>query len=148
MDFYSTGRGFESLRARLMAILFEISEDVWREWLSTRPEVIRKLGERVLPNRLYRLTKTGQRVTIEGYREDGTLTVGVRGQFNRIPFEQEVFGVNPDDLIECDLPGPHERVGAILTDPDEIKMYQDAMRPVILALRTANPDDPYGKKKQ
>jgi hypothetical protein len=131
-----------------MAILFELDEDTWREWLSTRPEVIRKVAERLLPNRLYRLTTTGQRVTLEAYREDGTVTVGVRGQFNRTPFEQEVFGVNPDDLIECDLPGPHERVGAILTNLDEIKMYQDAMRPIVLALRIANPDDPYGKKKQ
>lgn len=130
-----------------MATLYELNEAAWHAWLAERPDIVRGVAERLPPNRLYRLTTTGQRVTIESYSESGTVTVAVRGEYNLTDFEREVFGVSPDHLVECELPSPDEKIGALITDPQELKSYHDVLRPIILAQRTANPNDPYGKKK-
>jgi len=67
---------------------------------------VKAICERLPVDRLYELSPTGQRVTIEAYAEDGTLRVFVDPRFNegwRISGHQ-VFGINPDDLRECDIP--------------------------------------------
>jgi len=58
------------------------------------------------PNRLYKLTTTGQRVTISSFYEDGTAYVFVDPVFNpgRNHVGHNVFGVKLTDLVECDLP--------------------------------------------
>ena len=104
-----------------MAILFDLKdkEPMWSRWLAKRPPAIRTLIEQYPPNRLYQMAD-GHRVTIQGYREDGTVTVDVSGEFNLVAFERSVFGVDPAELVECDLPDPDELLGALLTDRDEI----------------------------
>ena len=37
----------------------------------------------------------------------------VTGEFNIVAFERSVFGVDPKDLEECDLPGPDDHVGSL-----------------------------------
>jgi hypothetical protein len=92
----------------------EMDEPMFDSWVETLPEVCRDVAKRIRPDRLYRLGETGQRVFPLSYAEDGTVTVAVDARFNFVTFERQVFGINPDDLTECDLPGPDESVGTIL----------------------------------
>jgi hypothetical protein len=62
---------------------------------------------------------TGHRAVIYSYSEDGTVTVMVLGDYNLIEFERRVFGVDPDTLMECDLPEPNEPLGVRITDHQE-----------------------------
>ena len=98
-----------------MAILFELDEQEWRRWVDSRPLAVRAIAERLRPNRLYRMKNTGQRVTMYSISENGTVTVDVTGQFNLIDFERQVFGVDPNNLEECDLPASDEPVGVTCT---------------------------------
>lgn len=104
----------------------------WAKWKAARPEIVRRLADRFEPWSLFRMKGTGQRVVVVGFYEDGTLRVIVSGRFNRVPFDCGVFGVDPENLEPCDLPGPHEELGAILTDEDDIREYVDAVRPYML----------------
>jgi hypothetical protein len=112
-----------------MAILFDLAErdPEWSAWLAERPAEIRALIDRYPPNRLYRM-EDGHRVTIEAYSEGGTVTVRVSGQYNFVMFERGVFGIDPATLVECDLPGPGELLGAMLTTRREIKQHLARMR--------------------
>ena len=90
----------------------------WREWVASRPESIRVVAERYDPWTLYRLKTTNQRVFLEAFSEPGadgkvTCRVGVSGMFNMVTFERSVFGIDPDDLEECDLPSTDEPVGSL-----------------------------------
>lgn len=84
----------------------------WSEWLAARPESVRRLAERFVPWKLYRMKTTGHRCTVHSFGEDGTLVVSVTGRYNRVLFDHSVFGVSPDDLVECDLPAPGEFLGS------------------------------------
>lgn len=90
----------------------------WKKWVASRPPNVRAVAERFEPWSLYRMKPTGQRVTIAsfGEAEDGTvtLTVTVSGEFNFTLFDRQVFGINPDDLEPCDVPGPEELTGSLL----------------------------------
>jgi hypothetical protein len=112
---------------------------VWEKWVAEQPAAIRAVAEKFDPWSLYRLRDSGDRVTIHGLNGsiDGpvTMMVNVLGEFNKVVFERQVFGIDPDDLEPCDLPGPEEDLGALLTDDDEIKAYIDAIRPTVLANR-------------
>ena len=93
------------LRRMNMAKIAELTDPaVWEEWVSTRPPVVQDLCRRYPPDRLYLLTPPGQRVTLVSYNENGTVNVYVSAQWNCLVFEREVFGVDPNDLEECDLP--------------------------------------------
>lgn len=83
----------------------------YTEWVATRPVVIREMAQRWNPWTLYRMKSTGHRVLICSFYEDRTLRVVVLAQYNLIGFERYVFGIDPDDLEECDLPGPDDPVG-------------------------------------
>ena len=48
--------------------------------------------------------------------------------WNYLVFERRVFGVNPTDLEECDLPKDDEVLGAALTDEHAIKEFCNFMR--------------------
>lgn len=98
-----------------MAHLFEITPEA-QAWIDERPDVIKAVIAKTPPNLLYRLKTTGQRVTLYSYAESGTVSVVVSGQFNLTDFERKVFGVNPDNLEECDFPGPDEPLGVLLNE--------------------------------
>ena len=105
-----------------MANIFEPDpqqEVSYQEWLLTRPKHVRKIAEGFRPWKLYRMKGSTHRATIHCFEEhkDDTVTVKVNilAQFNRLLFERQVFGVNPNDLEECDLPTPNESLGALLT---------------------------------
>lgn len=117
-----------------MAVLFELDEVAWKEWVTTRPPVIQKMCERLRPNVLYRLKTTGQRVTVYSLNENGTVTVNITGEYNLIDFDRQVFGINPDDLEECDIP-KEEPLGTMLVQEDDIEQYVDAIRPEVLQAR-------------
>ncbi len=89
----------------------------WDAWLAERPEAVRLVAARFDPWTLYRLKPFGQRVTVQAFDEgvDGivTLRVAVSGEFNFVTYERSVFGINPDDLEECDLPSDDERLGTM-----------------------------------
>lgn len=96
---------------------------LWKEWLAERPEEVRKVAERFDPWTLYRMKSTGQRVTLLAVGEDGTVRVNVTGEFNLLSHERAVFGIDPDDLVECDLPGDDEPLGTFDLTVDEVKKY-------------------------
>lgn len=118
-----------------MAIIRELNQKAWDEWVESRPPIVLALCEKFPPNRLYKMKDSGHRVTIHSYCEDGTLTVNVTGEFNRLCFNRKVFDVPQDNLEECDLPGDDEVLGTILTDPNQINEYIDSIRPEILKSR-------------
>lgn len=121
-----------------MAALFEFDparQAAFDEWLASRPLHIQSLVRRLPPNRLYRHKKSGHRMTIVSYAENGTVTATVSGQYNFCVFEREVFGIPVDDLEECDLPSPDEKLGAVLTDPEDVEAFIDAVRPAVLRER-------------
>lgn len=110
----------------------EQEKQEWEEWVKTRPEIIQDLCKSFPPYNLYQLKASGHRVIIYSYSENNTLTVKVLGKFNLITFERQVFGVKPEDLEECDIPSPDEKVGVMLTDPADIDKFIDEVRPFIL----------------
>jgi hypothetical protein len=116
----------------------EIEQD-WKDWVASRPDNVRVVAERFEPFSLYRIRQTGQRVVVASFDvetdDSVTLKVLVPAEFNHAPFETCVFGIRPDDLEPCELPGPDEPVGATLTDPAEIEAYIDLIRPSVLANR-------------
>src|SRR5690242_16066373 len=95
-------------------------KQIYNDWMATRPPHIQEVARRFRPWRLYRLATSGCRVTIDGFGEDGTVSVFVSGKYNATPFEHRVFGVDPDDLGECELPPLDEPVGATLTTQEDI----------------------------
>lgn len=103
----------------------------WEEWVAERPDAVRAVAERFDPWTVYRLKGSGHRVTIHGFQKeetgDGsdrvTLTVIVSGAFNRVIFDRRVFGIPPEDLTECDLPGADEVLGTELVDPEDVDRF-------------------------
>ncbi|CAM5999267.1 unnamed protein product [Sphagnum balticum] len=120
-----------------MAHLYEPNDEMkseWAEFVSSRPDAVRKVAERFNPWTLYRIGKDGHRVTLYsfGEHEDGsvTLTVNVTGEFNCVVFERRVFGIKPEDLEECDLPAEGEIMGALLHG-EEVDDNIDALRVMV-----------------
>lgn len=111
-----------------MAILSEMNMKEVEKWLATRPPIIRESFEKRPANRLYRMKSSGHRCTIYSYSEDGTVTVAVTGQFNRVKFGRQVFGISLDDLEECELPGPDEELGEELQTQEEILAFVNERR--------------------
>jgi hypothetical protein len=89
----------------------------WKKWVKSRPKVVRKLAKRFDPWTMYNLD--GSRVFLVGICNDGTVTVAVTRHYNFVLFDRKVFGVDPDALTECDLPGNDEPIGAVIDDPTE-----------------------------
>lgn len=88
-----------------MAKVLEMNMAEYEGWLAGRPKRVREMVEAHPPDRLYRLKTTGQYVTIEAYAEDGTVRVVVWAVLNpSYPVSFDVFGVDPEDLEECDIP--------------------------------------------
>jgi hypothetical protein len=99
----------------------------WAAWVAERPMTIREMVLKYgfSPWKLYLLKTSGHRVIIHSFDKpaDGappTLKVIVSGEYNFVAFERTVFGILPEDLEECDLPGPEERVGSANMTVDEV----------------------------
>lgn len=105
----------------------EIDGELFNQWFSERPDIIQEMIKKHPPNLLYLLKSSNHRVTLVSYSEDGTITVNVSGDYNLVMFERSVFGVYPDDLVECDLPTKEEKLGYIL-DSDEVDEYIKSIR--------------------
>lgn len=98
-----------------MAKILEMSDSQrqeWDKWLNERPKIIRNLALKYPPDKLYTLKPNGNRVTIVSYCEDGTMTVFISSKYNDfLIFERQVFGIKPEDLIECEyIPNDPGRV--------------------------------------
>ena len=99
----------------------------WKEWVSERPGCVRTIAERFDLWTLYRMKSTGDRCTLYSFNENGTVKVNITGEYNMTLFDRQVFGVDPDDLEECDLPEPDEPLGTVLSN-DEVEENIDALR--------------------
>lgn len=110
----------------------------WEKWLSERPPQIRELAQKFPPDKLYLLKTSNHRVYPISYSEDGTLTVVVSGQYNVVMFDRNVFGINPNDLEECDLPDENESLGTVLTEEEDVESYIDTVRPIVLEASAKN----------
>ena len=115
-----------------MAIITELDQKRWDEWVATRPPIIQELCKKFPPNRLYKLKSSNHRVTLYSYNEDGTMTVIVSGEHNAVMFERRVFGIKPEDLEECDLPGKDEPLGTMLTEQEEVDKFIEENREQIV----------------
>lgn len=85
----------------------------WKAWVATRPPKVQKVAKKYPPWKLFAMpTEIGlHRVYVRSYGEDGTVTVNVTGEYNRVLFGRTVFGIDPTTLTECNLPPPGEDVG-------------------------------------
>lgn len=111
-----------------MAIVNELDQIAWNEWVESRPPEVQALCRKLPPDRLYKMTSSGHKVTIYSYAENGTVTVNVTGEYNHVVFDRHVFGIDPGDLEECDLPSKDERVGTRLTEPEDVSEYIECCR--------------------
>lgn len=114
-----------------MATIVDWTEEQKKAWdacVAELPDSVRALCERLPPNKLYKMKSTRHRVILHSYAENGTVTVDILAKYNALDFERHVFGIDANDLEECDLPSPDEKVGAILTDTIEILAYLDLRR--------------------
>lgn len=89
----------------------ESQEAAWSKWVAERPQVIQDMVEKykLRYDTLYRLKTTGQRVILYSLAESGTVTVNILYEYNpeRLSLAfggLQVFGIDPADLEECDLP--------------------------------------------
>lgn len=120
-----------------MAHIYEPTDEMkthWAEFVASRPDAVRKVAEKFNPWTLYRIGEEGNRVTLYSLseHEDGsvTMTVNVTGQFNFVIHERQVFGINPEDLKECDLPTNDEITGALLSG-EQVDENIDALRVMV-----------------
>jgi len=118
---------------------------LWKKWVADRPACIREAVEKYKldPWTLYRLKGTGPRVyvlslsepepTVNQLVQKVTVRVGVSGLYNLVTHERDVFGIDPADLEECDLPKPDEQVGSLDLPIDLVKnlheQYKDSQVP-------------------
>jgi hypothetical protein len=107
-------------------------QDEWSSWVEERPACVREVARRFAPWKLYRMKDTGHRVLVSAFDESKSsgivsCRVIVSGQFNAVSFERQVFGIDPNNLEECDLPSPSEPVGALLSQ-DQVVENIDEIR--------------------
>jgi hypothetical protein len=83
----------------------------WDEWLSERPDNVRKVAERIVPWKKYRLINeghvdVGNRYVPRSYDEhaDGSVTLTCEKSNEECPLlgGYGVFGMHPDELIESE----------------------------------------------
>lgn len=104
----------------------------WDVWVRERPPAVREVLEKggVKPWKLYRLKSSGHRVTlcsvVEHEGSPPTFIVDVSGRFNLVAFDRRVFGIQPDDLEECDLPPDDAPLGSVLSS-DEVREAIEGM---------------------
>ena len=111
-----------------MARIYDPSSEqreAWDQWVAERPPEVQKVAGRFNPWTLYRLGSSGHRVQLAAFDEeqDGRITcrVSVDARFNFLTHERVVFGIDPAELTECDLPGPEEPVGNLNLSIEECR---------------------------
>ncbi len=101
-------------------------QQVWEDWCDSRPPEVARIARRFPPWELYRIG-SGHRCHVYSYGEmkDGTveLTVAVTGQFNKLAFSRRVFGIDPEELVPCDLPADDEETGEQLTQEEAQEVF-------------------------
>jgi hypothetical protein len=97
-------------------------EKGWVAWAAGRPKVIQDLAARFKPWKLYLLKSSGHRVFLLSFNESNTITVAVTGKYNLVSMERQVFGIQPEDLEECELPDPGTPLGVFLTEEEQLDM--------------------------
>lgn len=88
----------------------------YEAWLRTRPAIVRVIGLRLKPWRLYRIKPTGQLCRVEAISESGTIRVFAWQEDFGPMLGHGVFGVPPSDL-EC--------VADSLPPEPEVKFTED-----------------------
>lgn len=123
-----------------MAIVKPIKDlTAFRAWVESRPGPVQKMIASHPPDRLYQMKSTGQRCTLYSYAENGTVTVEITGEFNFVAFSRSVFGIDLNDLVECNLPPKDEVVGDVA---EEAGLTQDdIMREMSSLPANLSPDD-------
>ena len=117
---------------------FEPTQDIldrWNWWVAERPPNVRAVAQKFNPWTLYLLTTTNHKVTIAVFDEEEddrvTLRVNVVSEFNaNLLHERRVFGIKPEDLVECDVPSLEERAdnirkGSTLSDERVNELIDD-----------------------
>ncbi len=82
----------------------------WEQWLSERPENVKKVAQKIVPWKKYRDKRMtddiGNRYSPRSYEEqkDGSVTITCEKSNKEMPFfgGYGVFGMSPDDLEEAD----------------------------------------------
>jgi hypothetical protein len=110
----------------------------YEAWIAARPPEIQAMIRSHPPIKLYRLATTGQRVTIDSYAEDGTVTVILNGRYNVVVMDRRIFNIPLSELTECELPAPDESTGTALFDPVQVERFVEASRPYVLSIAQKN----------
>lgn len=114
-----------------MANRFEPTEEQvehYEQWASSLPTAIAQhVAKRFPPWKLYRMD-SGHRAFIYSVADNGTVTVAVTGEYNKVMFGRRVFGIDPNTLVECELPGPDEELGEVLTSEEDIDKHINEMK--------------------
>ena len=101
----------------------------WNGKVKKQPKNVRDVASKLSPWILYRLKSTGDRVIILGFNEgenkEITVRVEINAKYNLVPFERNVFGIDPNDIEECDLPSSGERLGDL---GFTIEQYRDFLK--------------------
>ncbi len=107
----------------------------FRGWAEERPPRIRETIERLqlAPWKLYRLDsdRASHRVYISSFGEPRdpnapiTVRVMVTGEFNLVAMEREVFGIDPEKLVECELPTKDEPLGSAGLTVEQVRQMMD-----------------------
>lgn len=101
----------------------------WEAWVAELPDLVRTIALKFDPWTLYRMKSTDQRVTVAAFdvQENNkvTLRVNVSGEFNFVTLERSVFGIDPDNLEECDLPSMDESLGTTDWPIEVVKEMRD-----------------------
>jgi hypothetical protein len=112
----------------------------WDAWVAERPEIVQRVAKKFQPWKLYRLTTTNHKITLAIFDEEDdntvTLRVNVLAEFNdNLLYERCVFGIVPDDLVECDVPSLEERAVNLQNGPalsnDQVEELIDDLRVLI-----------------
>jgi hypothetical protein len=85
----------------------ELNKVAFDEWFNTRPPLVQEVIRKCPPDTVFRSKKTTKLCYVVSYGEDGTVRVFVPREWNPHLFaivDIEVFGIDPNDLEEADLP--------------------------------------------
>lgn len=92
-----------------MANIVEPTEELqsmFEEWIAGEDmtDEIKAIARKYPPWNLYRLKTTDQKVRTISFSDNGTVRVLVSNKYNFDPTNTEVYGIDPNDLEECDIP--------------------------------------------
>jgi hypothetical protein len=110
-----------------MSKIYDLDKNEWEGRLKSKPTVIKELATKFPPNKLF-LMNNKHRVFIKFYSEDGTVAVGITGEYNAVMFDRTVFDVNPDDLKETAPPSDDEPLGTVFTEKKDVDSYLNALK--------------------